>query len=69
MLGIEPMPLPPSVFAVDESRLRYGRFEPTGAGFELVSYHSVDLDPDLFATGPVGGSSGVSPEKTGLRAS
>ena len=49
------MPLPPVVFAVDESRLRYGRFEPNGAGFELASYHSVDLDPDLFATGPVGG--------------
>ena len=54
-LGIEPMPLPPTVFAVDESRLRYSRFEPNGAGFELARYHSVNLDPDLFATGPVGG--------------
>ena len=55
MLGIEPMLVPPSVFAVDESRLRYARFDPGGAGFELTDYHSVDLDPDLFAPGPVGG--------------
>lgn len=47
--------MPPFVFAADESRLRYARFEPSGAGFELANYQSVDLEPDLFATGPVGG--------------
>ena len=49
------MPVPPFVFAVDEARLRYARFEPGGAGFELANYSSVELDPELFAVGPVGG--------------
>ena len=49
------MSVPPYVFAVDENRLRYGRFERTGAGFELVDYQVVHLDPDLFAAGPLGG--------------
>jgi len=49
------MPVPPVVFAVDETRLRYARFESNGIGYELADYHVVDLDPDLFAAGPVGG--------------
>ena len=49
------MPVPPAVFAVDETRLRYARFETTNIGHELADYRVVDLDPDLFAEGPVGG--------------
>ena len=49
------MLVPPSVFAVDERRLRLARFLSNGAGFELADYRAVGLEPDLFATGPVGG--------------
>ena len=55
LLGIEPLPVPPFVFAVDESRLRFARFEPGSAGHDLAIYNSIDLEPDLFAAGPVGG--------------
>ncbi len=54
-LGLEPMPVPPVVFAVDESRLRYARFERNAMGLELAEEADFDLDPDLFATGPLGG--------------
>ena len=47
--------MPPVVFAVDENRLVYSRFENNDIGYQLVDYQVVDLDPDLFATGPVGG--------------
>ncbi len=53
--GLEPMPVPPEVFSVEERRLRYARFANGSLGYELVDYHSVDLDADLFAAGPVGG--------------
>ncbi len=49
------MPVPPFVFAVDEAKLRFARFHPGDGGFELADYHAVELDPDLFAPGPVGG--------------
>jgi len=53
--GLEPMPVTPVVFSVDETRLRYARFENRGLGFELVDHHAVNLEPELFAVGPVGG--------------
>ncbi len=53
--GLEPMPLPPAVFSVDETQLRFARFERQSFGYELADYQAVDLDPDLFAAGPVGG--------------
>ncbi len=49
------MPVPPSIFAVDEARLRYAQFDRSGVGFELSDYHDVGLDRDLFASGPLGG--------------
>jgi len=49
------MPMPPAVFSVDETQLRFARFERQSIGYELADYQTVDLDPDLFAVGPVGG--------------
>lgn len=49
------MPVPPVVFSINETRLQYARFEISNGGFELADHHSVNLDPELFAVGPVGG--------------
>lgn len=49
------MPVPPAVFFLDETELRFARFERHSVGYELADYRVVALDPDLFATGPVGG--------------
>jgi len=59
MLGLQPMPVPPHVFAVGSEQLRYGRFEraegATDAGLEFAEYHSVELPSDCFIHGLVGG--------------
>jgi len=49
------MSVPPAVFSVDETALRFARFERNSIGYELADYQVVALDPDLFAAGPVGG--------------
>lgn len=55
LLGLDPVPIPPSVFAVDERRLRYARFGRPGVRFDLEDYHEVELEHDLFAPGALGG--------------
>lgn len=62
LLGLEPVPLPPHVFAVESGRLRYAGFSrgaarklASGRGtLQLVEYHEEAL-PDVFAHGPLGG--------------
>lgn len=55
-LGLNPVPVPPHVFALDSRRLRYAHFHRNGGGVELTNYRVTDVDNDLFATGPLGGS-------------
>lgn len=47
--------MPPHVFALDEGRIRYGSFVAGEVGYELRSYESVELPPDVFLEGPMGG--------------
>ena len=49
------MPMPGAIFSLDEARLRFADFEHTSIGFTLADYQHVDLDPEMFAVGPVGG--------------
>ena len=35
--------------------MRFGHFARTDIGFELVDYRQVELEPELFAVGPLGG--------------
>lgn len=52
---MDPVPGPPNAFAVDGKRLRFAHFSRHETGFDLVEYRQVDLEPELFATGPLGG--------------
>lgn len=54
-MGLDAVPVPPNVFALDERRLRYARFGNLGERFHLEDYHEVSLGHELFAPGPLGG--------------
>lgn len=56
ILGSAPVPVPPHVFALDAERLRYAAFERSNGEAELRDYRSVDLAPDTFLPGQLGGS-------------
>jgi len=56
ILGSAPVPVPPHVFALDGERLRYAAFERSNGEAELCGYHAVDLAPDTFLPGQLGGS-------------
>jgi hypothetical protein len=56
ILGSAPVPVPPHVFALDGERLRYAAFERSNGGAELRDYRAVDLAPDTFLPGQLGGS-------------
>lgn len=47
--------MPPHVFAVGPDRIAYGRFERSGGGFAVTSYHVRPLPPDTFIEGLLGG--------------
>ncbi len=47
--------MPPHVFAIDEGRLSYARFERAGGGFQLTDWRSVALAPGTFQEGLLGG--------------
>lgn len=55
LLGLDPLRVPPYVFAVDEGSLRYGRFECGGDGTVMADYRAVELPPGFFHSGPLGG--------------
>lgn len=55
LLGLDPLPVPPHVFSIDERRLRYGRFERREDGVEIADYRSRELPPAFFQSGPLGG--------------
>lgn len=55
LLGFEPLPAPPHVFAVGPGKLTYARFPSGPAGFSLAEHREVDLPDDAFAGGLLGG--------------
>ena len=55
LLGFEPVPVPPHVFALDDERLRYGQFARDRHGFRLRGYREAALPRDPFQHGPLGG--------------
>jgi hypothetical protein len=50
-----PVPVPPHVFEVDAGVLRFGTFTRRGGGCDLDALTEVELLPDTFQTGPLGG--------------
>ena len=56
LLGLDPVPMPPHVFAVDGLRLRYGCFEESEQGWSMSAYREVALSADAFVPGPLGSS-------------
>jgi len=54
LLGLEPAPLPPHVFAIDATSVRYGCFPRAAAGLESREYHEVALPEETFGVGLVG---------------
>ena len=56
LLGLDPQPVPPHVFGIDQQRLRYGQFPSNGDGVRFAEYHSVELPVNSFNEGPLGGS-------------
>ena len=47
--------MPPHAFAVDGTRLLYGRFAADDGRFDFQEFHEVPLDSDSFVSGPLGG--------------
>lgn len=56
LLGLDPVAVPPHVFALGPHGLSYGSFHrsPQG-GFVFDVFRALDLDPDTFVQGPLGG--------------
>ena len=54
-MGFDPLPVPPHVFALDATRLRYGQFVRGGNGFRFRSWRDAALPKDAFHSGLLGG--------------
>ncbi len=50
------MPVPPHAFGVDGERLSYLRLERGGGGLTVAAFRSVDLPPEAFHEGLLGGT-------------
>jgi hypothetical protein len=55
LLGVEPVPSPPHVFALDGERLRYAQLVSDRHGFRLRAFREAALPRDPFQHGPLGG--------------
>ena len=55
LLGFDPLPVPPHVFSLDASQLRYGQFVRAGNGFRFRSWREAALPRDAFQSGLLGG--------------
>ncbi len=55
LLGIDPRPVPPHVFALDGRALVYGRFVRGESGYDVDAFAQADLPEGLFGDGPLGG--------------
>ncbi len=54
LLGLDPIPPPPHVFALDERSLRYGCFHRGAQGFAYEASHSVPVPDGVLGEGPLG---------------
>lgn len=56
LLGLDPVPAPPHVFALDAHplRLRYGGFHRGAQGFVYENSLQLELSEEMFAEGPLG---------------
>lgn len=64
LLGTTPVAVPPHVFAMDGARLCYAAFERNNGDSHLREYRCLDLPPETFLPGPLGGTL---QESSGLR--
>lgn len=55
LLGVVPVAVPPHVFEVDSTVLRYAGFVRRGGGLELERFASAPLPAETFQPGPLGG--------------
>ncbi len=55
LLGLDPRPVPPHVFALDGGGLVYGRFVRGESGYDVEDFSRVELPEGLFGEGPLGG--------------
>lgn len=55
-LGLAPSAVPPQVFALRPGALTGARIERSNGRFELREHRSVEVSPDLFGEGPLGGA-------------
>ncbi len=54
LLGLDPVPAPPHVFALDERELRYGCFYRGAQGFVYEANHSLPVPSKVLGEGPLG---------------
>lgn len=52
---MDPVPVPPHVFVLDATRLRYGQFQRERQSYRFRSYREAALPRDAFHSGPLGG--------------
>lgn len=55
ILGLDPVPPPPHAFRLDEAGVAYAGFERRAEGLALVRTGEVELEPETFPTGLMGG--------------
>ena len=56
LLGLDPVPVPGHVFAVDRERIRYAFFARENGDLSFREYHSEELGSGTFHDGPLGGA-------------
>ena len=54
LLGLDPVPPPPHVFALDEGALRYGCFHHGAQGFVYEANQALEVPGGTFGDGPLG---------------
>lgn len=54
LTGLDPVPAPPHVFALDEGQLRYGSFHSTAQGYTFATESSEGLPAEVFGSGLLG---------------
>lgn len=54
LLGLDPVPPPPHVFALDARELRYGAFHPGPQGLVFAAARSREIPAGTFVDGPLG---------------
>jgi len=55
LAGLGPIAAPPHVFSLDAGRLAYGRFQVQDGSYAFESFEAVELPPNTFSAGLLGG--------------